>query len=235
MKDYFCCPIIAQGANDIFLKIGFCPDVIKITEWATGLGIIWYRLQGIDTAITRVAAGDRTVQSGQGIVLGSIEKDHGEEMTADTDFTAFSDSNWAEDGMTANAVKLTSDLTGLTDHALLMFEAFRMQVPVIRAVHDGDTNNNTYFEDSSIDFKELGVSDQWNRAQWLIYNLSNNNYAYISEVIKPVGKAKHCRLRLAEATDGTATASADIDTGDVALILPRKYAQYPLSDYGLMT
>lgn len=235
MRNYYTIPIIAQGSNDIFIQLGFCPDVVRITEWATGLEIIWYRLQGIDTAITVVAAGDKTVQSGQGVVLGSVDKAHGEEMTADADFTAFSDSNWAEDGMACNAVKLTSDLTGLTDHALLQFEAWRMQEPVIRAVHDGGDNCNTYFQDSSIDFKELGVSVDTTHAQWLLYNLSNNNYAYVKDVQKPSGQSKYCRLLTAEASDGTATAAADFDDDDVALILPRRIAQYPLSDYGLMT
>lgn len=235
MKDYYTIPIIAQGSNDIFIKLGFCPDVIRITEWATGLGIMWYRLRGLDTAITRVAAGDRTVQTDQGIVLGSMQPAHGEVMTADSEFTAFSDSNWSEDGMDCNAVKLTSDLTGLTDHALLQFEAWRMCEPVIRAIHDGGNNSNTYFQDSSIDFRELGVSAQHDRAQWLLYNTSNNNYCYVKDVVKPAGQRKYCRLLSAEATDGTPTASADFDDGDVVLVLPRRIAQYPLSDYGLMT
>jgi hypothetical protein len=196
---------------------------------------MWYRLQGPDTAITRVAAGDRTVQTAQGVYLGSVDKPHGEEMSADTDFTAFADVNWAEGGKTANAVKLTSDLTGLTDHALLTFEAWRCGVPVIRAIHDGGDNCNTYMQDSSIDFKELGVSVDVTRAQWLVYNLSNNNYAYVKDVQKPSGQSKYCRVLLAEATDGTATAAADIDDDDVLLLMPRRYAQYPLSDYGLMT
>ena len=235
MREYYTCPIIAQGSNDIFLKIGFCPDVIRITEWATGLEMLWYRLQGIDTGITITAAGDKTVQTDQGIVLGSIEKAHGEAMTADTDFTAFSDSNWAEDGLTANAVKLTSDMTGLTDHALLMFEAFRMAEPVIRSVHDGGDAVHTYWQDASIDFRELGVSGMAAKCGWVLYNLTNTNYCYIYDVVKPAGQHKYCRLMTAEAADGTPTAAADFDDDDVALILPTRIAQYPLSDYGLMT
>lgn len=234
MRDYFTCPIIAQGANDIFLKIGFCPDVVRITEWATGLEMMWYRLQGIDTSITIVAAGDKTVQTGEGVVLGSINAAHGEEMTADTDFTAFTNSNWAENDLTANAVKLTSDLAGLTDHALLQFEAWRMMEPIIRSVHDGGASH-VFWQDTDIDFRELGVSSQDGRAQWLLYNMSNNNYAYIKEVVKPVGQTKYNKLLLAEAADGTPTAAAAIADADVALILPRRIAQYPLSDYGLMT
>ena len=235
MQDYYQVPIIAQGSNDIFVKLGFCPDVIRITEWASGLEIMWYRLQGPDTAITATAAGDKSVQTSQGVYLGSINKMTAAEMTADSDFTAFSDVNPVEDGMTANAVKLTSDLTGLTDHALLQFEAWRMQEPVFRSIHDGGDTVHTYWQDSSIDFKELGVSGPAAACNWLLYNLTNLNYAYIKDVQKPSGQSKYCRLLLAEAADGTATAAADIDDGDVALILPIRIAQYPLSDYGLMT
>ena len=37
MKEHFCMPAIAQGANAIYIRIGFCPDIVKFTEWATGL------------------------------------------------------------------------------------------------------------------------------------------------------------------------------------------------------
>jgi len=236
MKDYRSFPIIAQGANDIFLFIGFCPEIIRITEWATGLELMWYRLQGNDSSLTTVAAGDKTVSTDKGVVLGHIEGvANGEEMTADTQFTAFTDCNWSENGLSCNAVKLTADAVGLTDHALLQVEVWGVQSPVIRAVHDGTTNNNTYFEDSSVDFQELGVSGQIDRCQWLLYNKSNNNYCYIREVIKPEGKQKYCRLITAKDSAGTPTTAADFDTGDVVYVLPRQIAQYPLSDYGLMT
>ena len=231
--NYAVFPVIAQGSNDIFLRIGFCPDIVKITEWATGLGMLWYRLQGIDTSITRVAAGDRTVQTAQGIVLGHIEEDT-IDMDADGDFTAFSDSNWWESGYDANAIKLTSDLTGLTDHALLMVEAIEMQVPVIRAVHDGGDNCNTYFQDASIDFEKLGVTSSPTAPSWLLYNTTNNNYAYVGEVQTVSGKTNKCRVTLVTAA-GAAVAAADIDDDDVALLLPVRYAQYPLGDYGIMS
>lgn len=226
-------PVIAQGSNDIFVRVGFCPDVVKITEWATGLEIFWSRFQGNDTAITIVAAGDKTVQTAQGIVLGSMEVDP-VDMTADTDFTAFSDSNWLEQGLSANAIKLTSDLTGLTDHALLTVEVWGIDAPIIRSTHDGGDTKNTYWQDSSLDFIKLGVVSSPTRPTWLLYNMTNNNYAWIGEVQKVSGKANMCRLTLVNAA-GEAMAAADIDDDDVALILPRAYAQGPLSDYGLMS
>jgi len=195
-------PVIAQGANDIFLKVGWCPDIIKFTEWATGLGGIWYRLQGKDTAISRVAAGDRTVQTAKGFYLGHIPMKM-DEMDADADFTAFTDVNWKEDGMEANAVKVASDVVGMTDHALIL------------------------------DFLELGVVSS-TPPQWLVYNLTNQDYAYVGVVQKPSGQQKHCRATLVNAA-GTAMAAADIDDDDVLLLLPKYAAQYPLSDYGLMS
>jgi len=112
-----------------------------------------------------------------------------------------------------------------------MLEAWRQSVPVVRAVHDGTTSANTYFEDRSIDFKEQGVCGE---QQWLLFNITNTNYAHIGKVQKPAGQTKHCRLTLVD-SGGTAMAAADCDTSDVALIMPKREAQYPLSDYGHMT
>jgi hypothetical protein len=36
-------------------------------------------------------------------------------------------------------------------------------------------------------------------------------------------------------SNGAATTAADFDTNDVVLVLPKRDAQYPLSDYGHMT
>ena len=101
----------------------------------------------------------------------------------------------------------------------------------MKGVHDGATNSNTYFQDNSVDFKDNGVCGG---QQWLIYNRTNTNYAYVGEVQKPAGKSKYCRLTLTDAA-GNATTAADIDTSDVVIVMPKQYAQYPMSDYGLMT
>jgi hypothetical protein len=224
MNQYFCLPVIAQGANDIFIRIGWCPDLVRITEWATGLGVEWYRAMGNDVAITRAAAGDRTVQSGQGIKLVKFT-DVPHQLSADPSEVEAGD--WAN----ANGIQLTSDLTGLTDHAVLMVECFRISCPFVRAVHDGTTSANTYFEDSSIDFKENGVQGG---QKWILFNVNNTNYAHIGAVQKPAGQSKYCRLTLVD-SGGTAMTLADSDTGDVAIIMPKDMAQYPLSDYGHMT
>lgn len=228
MRDYFSTMIIGQGSNDLFVRIGWCPDIVKFTEWETGLEFMWYRLQGKDTGISIVAAGDKTVETAKGIYLVNFTEDP---MDMSADLTAFTDVNWNENGKDANGIKFASDVVGLTDHGLLHMEAWRMQVPIIRAVHDGTTSANTYFQDSSIDFKKLGVSGG---QLWLLYNFTNQNYAYIGEIQKPSGQSKFCRVTLVTAA-GIAMAAADSDTSDVAYLLPKKNAQYPLSDYGIMS
>ena len=229
MQDYVCKPIIGQGANDIFVRLGFCPDVIRLTEYATGLEVIWHRVMGFDSPITIVAAGDKTIQtSGEGIDLVAFS-DEPYNLTSDP--TAFSDANPVENDQQANGIKLTSDLAGLTDHAIIMLEAWRQSIPIVRAVHDGGDNKNTYFQDASVDFKEQGVSGS---QQWLLFNITNTNYCHIGAVQKPSGQTKHCRLTAVD-SGGTALAACDFDDDDVALIMPKRDAQYPLSDYGHMT
>lgn len=223
MRQYFCMPVIAQGSNDIFVRLGFCPDVVKFTEWATGLGFEWFRAMGNDVGITRAAAGDRTVQSGQGVKLVSFD-DIPHKLTADP--TEVEAGDWGS----ANGIQLTSDLTGLTDHAVLMLEAWRLDTPVVRMVHDGGSTH-TFIEDSSIDIRENGVVGG---QLWIVYNTSNNNYAHIGAVQKPTDKTKHCKATLVD-SGGTALTAAAIADADVLLLIPKDLAQYPLSDYGHMT
>ncbi len=224
MKEHVILPIIGQGANDIFVRLGFCPDVVKLTEWATGLGVEWFRGQGNDTSITRVAAGDRTVQTAQGIKLVYFE-DIPHKLTADP--TSVEAGDWAN----ANGIQLTSDLTGLTDHALMMLEAWRIDSPFVRSVHDGGDAVHTYWQDTSMDFSINGVCGG---QTWILMNLTNTNYAHIGAVQKPTGLSKYCRLTLVDSA-GNPMSAADIDDDDVMIAMPKDSAQYPLSDYGHMT
>lgn len=224
MKEIFRIPVIAQGANAIYIKTGFCPDVVKVTEWATGLGVEWFRGQGNDTAITRVAAGDRTVQTAQGIQLVKMD---GELPDLNAAPTVVEAGDWAN----ANGFMFTSDLTGLTDHALLMVEAYALDTNFVRAVHDAGDAVNTYFQDSSLDFIEQGISGG---QTYILLNITNQNYAHIGDVQKPFGKDKYCRLTLVD-SGGAAMTAADIDDDDVCIIIQKNKAQYPLSDCVHMT
>lgn len=133
----------------------------------------------------------------------------------------------------ANGIEITANSVGIVDGIPYVVIVHRMTVPMIRAVHDGTTNSNTYFEDSSIDFFEAGISDN---GKFILINESNNNYAYVGAITKPSGKSNYCRIYTYE-DEGltTATAAADFDTSDVIFIIPRQWVQHPLSGIGLMT
>ena len=228
--NYICIPIIGQGSNDIYQRLGFCPDSIKLTEYGTGLEAKWHRVIGNDQCIDSAAAGDKLVKTTMGINLVAFTADP---IDMSADLVPLSGAMPVVDGAAANGVHLTSDLSVLTDHKVVILEAWGSSgVNVIRATHDGTTSSNTYFEDSNVDFRDNGVCGG---QKYVIYNLTNNNYAYVKDVQKPSGKSRYCRLTTATTTTGTATTAADFDTSDVVLVMPLKWAQYPLSDYGLMT
>jgi hypothetical protein len=224
MKNYHSQLAIGAGANDLFIRLGFCPDIVRVTEFGTGLGATWFRGQGNDASITRVAAGDRTVNTDKGVKLVCFD---------DVPLSQSSDPVEVEAGewYKANGIQLTSDIGVLTDGALLLVESWRLSLPFVRTVHDGGDNKNTYFQDSSIDFKDAGISGG---QQFILINQSNDNYAYVKSVERPAGQGKHCRLNLSDAA-GNATAAADIDDNDIAYVLPKDSVQYPMSDIGIMT
>lgn len=221
---------------DLFMRIGFCPDVVRLTGLTDGKRFVWNRIAhgasggaahsgGISIGVTGGAA---LVGASTGIVLCEFTEDvtdltHGGSDPAIVDATNYID---------ANGIKLSSTLDLLkTDH-FVMVEAWRMTFPWIKGVHDGTTSSNTYFEDSSYDFRKLGVSGN---GLWMIYNQTNGNYAYVKKVVKPAGQTNWCRIETATDQDGTATTAADFDTSDVCYIFPIEAAPFPMSDVGAMT
>jgi len=132
----------------------------------------------------------------------------------------------------ANGIILGTSVQANQDGVPFMVLAFPFSQKLIRGVHDGSTNSNTYFQDSSIDFEESGVEGG---GTWIIINESNDNYAYIKEVQRPAGQKRKCRLLTATDASGTATTAADFDTNDVVYCVPLDEMQYPLSGIGLMT
>jgi hypothetical protein len=182
-------------------------------------------MQGNDASFERVVAGDITVNTDKGIKLVQF---------TDTPLNTSSDPSAIDPAeyYKANGIQITSDVAFLADNNIVFVEAWKMQNTFLKCTHDGTTSSNTYFEDASFDFLECGVSGN---GQWLIYNLTNGNYAYIKEVRKPADSNKHCRLYTATDAAGTATTAADFDTNDVCYVFPVSCAWYPLSDIGLMT
>ena len=223
MGKHFSCQIPGMDANDLFIKIGWCPDYVRVVNVATGLEFQWFRHMANDNSITRVAAGDRTVTSGNGVKLVKFSEMTNNAITADP--TVVEAGQWNE----ADGIQITDDSLLLGDDNMLFVEAYGIDIPVVRAVHDGATNNNLHLQDASVDFRDAGVS-----TGWIIYNQSNGNYCYVGEVQRPPGQAKYCRLTSVLA-NGSPTTAADFDTNDVCFIYPPNALGYPLADIGAMT
>ena len=216
---------------DLFVRIGFAPDVVRLTNLTDGKRFLWNRIAhgatggaaasgGISIGVTGGAA---LVGTSTGVVLCTFTKD----IFDTTSDPAIVD---ASEFFNANGIKISSTLDMLKSDHMILIEAWRASFTWVKGVHDGTTNSNTYFEDSSYDFRSAGVG-----RGWMIYNQTNGNYAYVDRVTKPAGKTKWCRVYTATDKDGTATTLADFDTSDVCWLFPADAACYPLSDVGAMT
>lgn len=220
---YFCTAVPTMDANDCFVRIGWCPEVVRVTKISDGQDNMWCRLMGNDASLSRVAAGDRTANTDRGIKLVQFDK---ETANQSSDPTTINPEEWYK----ANGVQLTADIAFLADDNIVLVEAWRSLGPrVIKAVHDGGDATNTYIQDASIDFSLAGVSEGF-----VVYNLTNGNYAFVGDVQKPQGQKKYCRLTLVDAA-GNATTAADIDDDDVLYVYPPKHFPYPYTDIGIMT
>lgn len=225
MDNYFSTYAVTKNTADLFINIGWCPDKVLVRSLYDGGGFEWYRLQGDTCGFTLANAGDRALVSSAGISLVQFTD---AAIDTSSDPSSVDPANYID----ANGIQLAAAMDFFADDEVVMVEAWRMNNVFIKATHDGTTSSNTYFEDASFNFHELGVSGN---GQWLIYNITNTNYAYIKEITKPMDKSKYCRIYTATDSTGTATTAADFDTGDVCYIFPVSAAWYPLSDIGLMT
>jgi len=217
---------------DLFVKIGWCPDVVKLINLYDGQEFYWNRCEhghyqgaassgGIEVGTT----GGRNLTLVKGVKLVKFVNSNILDVSsdpADVDST-----NWPD----ANGIKISANVALLTTDKMVQIEAWRMDFIWLKAYHDGTTSSNTYFEDTSYDFIELGVCGN---GQWLIYNQTNGNYAYVKDVLKGSG-SNHSRIYTAIDAAGTATTAADFDTSDVCYLFPVAAASYPLSDVALMT
>lgn len=221
--------VFGQGTDAaIYFRLGWCPAKV-VVEGSAGLDqMVWTIDMLAATGLEYYATdGVRTAETDTGITLVKFINDAADLPTA-APAAVEPGRYWEANGIMIQAgSEINNDGEPFTAHC------FRMNNPIIRAVHDGTTNNGTYFEDSSIDFLEAGVSPN---GKFILLNESNDNYAYVGAITKPAGKSNHCRIYTYEDENlVTATAAADFDTSDVIFIIPRLYVQYPLSGIGLMT
>lgn len=215
--------IMSDGA-DLFVRLGFSPDWVEIRALNDGEQAFWHKSLGDAEHIQQVVAGDASLPGAAGITLVKFDDLDGKPNVQTGDPTAVSIDAREE----ADGIKLAAALNMLTDDALVHVTAGRDNTFSIRAVHDGTTSSNTYFEDSSIDFKKAGVGGP---GRFVVFNQTNKNYAYTTDPIKPNGKTKHCRLMTyTDAACTSATTAADFDTSDVIFVFRLEEMGYPLSD-----
>lgn len=223
--------LLGQGTGAItYFKFGFCPLKVKITGLVEEDIAEWFlpMLASPDAIETVDSTGERTLDGTDGIYLVQFDDGLGDHTGDGGAPTVLEPAEWYK----ANGIKITASCLPIADGNPYIVEAVRLQVPIIRTVHDGGDTTHTYWEDSSVDFREAGVSGG---QSWILINETNDDYAYVKAVQKPSGENNYCRLTLAENAAGDATAAADVDDDDVAFVIPAGWIQYPLSDLGAMT
>ncbi|MBW2036423.1 MAG: hypothetical protein JRI41_02925 [Deltaproteobacteria bacterium] len=213
--------LLAQGTGAaVYLRLGWCPAKVILQGSVEEDSSVWtidltaaYGIESIDsTGVTELT-------TDTGITLVQFEGD------ADTIPTSAPTSLEPAEYYKANGIAVAASAACNVDGNPFTVHAFRLNVPIVKGIHDGTTSSNTYFEDSSVDFIEAGVSGN---GKFIIINETNDNMAYVGEITKPAGKDKYCRIYTYEDESlTTATAAADFDTSDVVFIIPRMYAQYP--------
>jgi hypothetical protein len=224
-------PVIipVQGAGaDIYLRLGFCPAFVRVLggtledigEWFLSMLADDYHIKTLNTdgVRTYISGGVQLVKFNDGI--GTLPGSGGAPEVLEQ-------AEWYK----ANGIKLDANITAIGDGSEAIVMAYPLSVPIVKCIHDGGDNCNTYFQDSSVDFMEAGVSSG---QTWLVINETNDDYGFVKDVQRPVGQKKYCRCTLAENEAGDATSAADIDDNDVLILIPKQWAQYPLSGVGAM-
>lgn len=213
--------LFAQGTGAaIYLRLGWCPSRVEIQGSAEEDAVVWtidlaagYGLQSLDVD------GVTALTAATGVTLVKFEET-ADNMTANP--SAVEPGRYYE----ANGIMIGASAAANVNGNPFTVQSYRMNVPIVRAVHDGGDNSNTYFQDSSLDFMEAGVSGN---GKFMIINKSKNKMAFIGSVAKPAGLNNYCRLYTYEDADcKVATASADFDNNAVCFIVSRANAQYPL-------
>lgn len=221
--------LFGQGTAAVtYHRLGFCAAYVKVMGEAEEDINEWFLLMPAGDSIETVdTTGVRTLDTSDGITLVQFNDAPGSLPGSGGTPTSLENAEWYK----ANGIAISASCAAIQDGIPYIVMAFPIQVPVIRAVHDGGDTSHTYCQDSSIDFKEAGVSGG---QQFIVINETNDNYAYVKAVQKPAGQAKYCRLTTSDSA-GTATSAADFDDDDVLFVLPKDWVQSPLSGIGAMT
>ena len=219
------------GASTYFYT-GFAPGFVEVRAMGDGTEDIayWSPMMPAENSIEIEADdGIHTFDASDGIRLVKFDDSPGSLPGSGGTPSDVENGRFFE----ANGIEITAGSLGIVDGVPFIVIVHRMTVPIIRAVHDGTAESGTYFEDSSLDFFEAGISDN---GKFILISETNDNYAFVGSITKPSGKNKYCRIYTYEDEAlSTPTATAAFGTDDVIYIIPRQFAQYPLSDIGLMT
>lgn len=216
---------LAQGTGAaIYFKTGFAPARVNIQGEAEEDSVVWtidyeagYGVESVDTNTTNAVLTTAT-----GITLVKFDDEPGSMPGSGGTPSAVEPGRFWE----ANGIMVGASAACNVNGNPFTVQCFRMNIPIVRAVHDGTSGANTYFEDSSIDFFEAGISDN---GKFILINESNDNMAYVGTITKPSGKNKYCRIYTFEDENlSVATAAADFVTNDVIFIIPRQWSQHPL-------
>jgi hypothetical protein len=223
--------LFGQGTAAItYFRFGFCPVKVKIVGLAEEDVAEWYlpMLASPDSIETVDSDGIRTLDGTDGMYLVQFNDPTCSQTGDGGAPTVLEPGEWYK----ANGIKITAGSVPIADGNPYIVEAWPMNVPIVRCVHDAGDASHLYFQDSSMDFKDAGISGG---QQFVVINETNDNYGYVKAVQKPAGQSRFCRCTLAENAGGDATAAADIDDDDVLIIIPKDWVQYPLSGIGAMT
>ncbi len=225
MKTFF---LMGTGA-DISVRLGFCPVRVKILGGSVEDTMDWFLPMINDNYSVKQAnaTGARTYSTG-GVKLVKFSDPPDGLPGSEGAPEELEQGEW----FMANGIKLDgANIPALADGNEAILVAEPMDVTMVKAVHDGGASG-VFFQDSSLDFRDAGVEGG---QAWILINETNDDYAYVKSVEKPAGQRKYCRLNLAENAAGDATSAAAIADADVAILIPKQYAQYPLTGIGAMT
>ena len=221
-----------QGtAETTYFYTGFCPALVEVRSMTTEEDVTFWTPMILEESGIEINADDGAYNLGtNGIRLVKFDDEPGTVPGSGGTPTNLENGEWYK----ANGIKIHASCPAIVNAYPYCVIVHRMTVPIVRAVHDGGDAVHTYFEDSSMDFKEAGISSN---GRFILINVTvNDDYAYVGKITKPAGKSKYCRIYTYEDEGlATATAAADFDDDDIVYIIPRRFVQHPLSGIGLMT